>query len=139
MDFGYKQTRILTTADLPGVYCEPPITFEVLNSPSFDFTKMLFVWASDDEQNESLLKQLAAKLIVSVTNSRGERYEMGTIENIEAFIEATSLDFLHTVVRSWTALIAQERIETKKKLPTSRNHYDSIKAKNSQAEPSLSD
>lgn len=119
MDFGWTDTRTLSTADLPGVYANPPIEIEFRNAPDYLFSKMLFAWSKSGENDDTMLIKIAAHLIVSVTNHESERYEMGSVENIKAFIEATSIDALRSIIQGWSAMIAIERLEAKKKSPAS--------------------
>lgn len=117
MNIAYSRTRTFSTADLPGVYLEPPLTVEYLTQPSIGMTRKLITWEAKDYEAEELLIELAAELIVSVCNHEGERYEMGTVENIRALAEATELgiDLITILVRGWTTLVGMERLTNKKK------------------------
>ena len=117
MNITYSRTRSFLTSDLPGVYLEPPLTVEYLTQPSIGMTRLLITWESGEYQDSDMLIELAAQLIVSVTNHEGERYEMGTVENIRALSEATELgiDLIVILVRGWTTLVGMERLTNKKK------------------------
>ncbi len=116
MNIAYSKTRTLNTAEMVGVYLDPPLAVEYKRQPSMEITRKLMVWEAKDYQDDDLLTEIAAEVIVSVTNHEGERYEMASAENIAALGDATELgmDLVNILVRGWLTLVGMERIAAKK-------------------------
>ena len=117
MNITYSKTRSVSTTDMVGVFLAPPLTVELLAQPPIELARQLLVWEAGGYLDNGLLTDIAAGLIVSVTNDEGERYEMGSVENITALAEATELgiDLVKILVRGWLTLVGMERLNAKKK------------------------
>lgn len=137
MEFGYQKIRTISTTDLPGVFIDPAISLEVLNSPPFLLTKLILEWEQGEYTDDQALITIGSILIQSVTNHTGERYEMGSVENIQAFVEATDIEALKVIIRGWLGLVGVERLTAKKKLRESPNPSPSTNGKK-QAQKQLS-
>ena len=135
MDFGYKPTRKLSTSELPGVYVDPPLIIEVVNSPPFALTKFFLDWSIGGETDNDLLAVIAQNLIVAFTNHDGDRYPVEGPDTIEAFVAATSWDMLRVIIKGWSALVGQERLVNKKKLTKLGPPSNSTKANAPQTKP----
>jgi hypothetical protein len=119
MNITYSKTRSISTADMVGVFLAPPLTVELLAQPPIELARQLLIWEAGGYLDNGLLTDIAAGLIVSVTNHEGERYQMGSTENITALAEATELgiDLVKILVRGWLTLVGMERLNAKKKSP----------------------
>lgn len=113
MDLGYNRTRQISTDDLPGVF-DPPLTLEVLTNVPYRLTQAIMVQAPKFEDDGGL-KVIAAELIQGVTSHEGEYYALGSLEMIEAFVEATDIEVLRAIIGGWFLIVSAEKNERKKK------------------------
>lgn len=129
MNFDYKPTRKLSTTELPGVYVDPPLAVEFLQSPPYALTKFLLDWSISQEQDDELLFVIAEKLIAAFENHEGERYPMEGPQTITAFIEATNVEMLRAIIKGWMAKVGSERLADKKKSSKSTPQLNSTQAR----------
>lgn len=113
MRIPYNKTRRLSTAELPGVICDPVLTLEFVANPSFELVKDISVWIAAPEWEEA--KRLAAQLITAVIIPDGERLELGSVGAIERLAEETEPAFIGNILNGWQTRISLERMAELKK------------------------
>lgn len=117
MKIPYNKTRQLSTAELPGVICDPALTFEFVAAPSYLLVQGISTWLAQtgrDDWEET--RRLASELIQAVIIPDGTCYELGTPEQIDTLAAQTDRDFIVNVLNGWNTRISLERIAQTKKL-----------------------
>jgi hypothetical protein len=115
MKIPYNKTRQLSTAELPGVICDPILTFEFIAAPSYALVQAISTWLTEKSDWEET-KRLAAELIKAVIVPDGTRYPLGTLEEIDSIAKQTDQDFIANVLNGWNTRISLERMADIKKL-----------------------
>lgn len=115
MKIPYNKTRQLSTAELPGVICDPILTFEFIAAPSYALVQDISIWLTEKSDWEET-KRLAAELIKAVIVPDGTRYPLGTLEEIDSIAKQTDQDFIANVLNGWNTRISLERMADIKKL-----------------------
>lgn len=117
MKIPYNKTRQLSTAELPGVICDPALIFEFVAAPSYLLVRAVSTWlAQTDRGDWEETRRLASELIWAVIIPDGTRYELGTPEQIDTLAAQTDQDFIVNVLNGWNTRITLERIAQTKKL-----------------------
>jgi hypothetical protein len=116
MEIPYKKTRRLSTAELPGVICDPILIFEFVANPSFALVNDISTWLISKIDDWPETRQLAAELIQAIIVPDGTRHPLGTPEEIDSVAEQTDQDFIVNVLNGWHKRISLERIADVKKL-----------------------
>lgn len=111
----YNKTRQLSTAELPGVICDPILIFEFIAAPSYALVQDISIWLTEKSDWEET-KRLAAELIKAVIVPDGTRYPLGTLEEIDSIAKQTDQDFIANVLNGWNTRISLERMADVKKL-----------------------
>jgi hypothetical protein len=128
MKIPYNRTRTFSTSELPGVYCEPPLKFEIIANPSFDLMTDISNWIKNPTWEET--RRLAAIFLVAVI-TQDDRYELGTIKSIQELADQTEEIFIASLINGWNTRISLERItELKKSNPTFMQLEETEKGKN---------
>lgn len=115
MKIPYNKTRQLSTAELPGVICDPILTFEFIAAPSYALVQDISTWLTE-KSDWGETKRLAAELIKAVIVPDGTRYPLGTLEEIDSIAKQTDQDFIANVLNGWNTRISLERMADIKKL-----------------------
>jgi hypothetical protein len=116
MKIPYKRTRTFSTSELPGVYCDPPLKFEIIANPSFELMADISRWVNDPTWQET--KRLAAIFLIAVM-TEDDRYELGTVEAIQELADQTEEIFIASLINGWNTRMSLERMaELKKSNPT---------------------
>lgn len=115
MKIPYNKTRQLSTAELPGVICDPILTFEFIAAPSYALVQDISTWLTE-KSDWGETKRLAAELIKAVIVPDGTRYPLGTPEEIDSIAKQTDQDFIANVLNGWNTRISLERMADIKKL-----------------------
>lgn len=113
MKIPYNKIRTLSTVELPGVVCDPTLTFDFIANPSFELMKDISLWIKNPEWQET--KRLATELIKAVIVPGGERWELGTLESIQELADQTEDIFIGNVINGWQTRISVERMTELKK------------------------
>ncbi|KKN00547.1 hypothetical protein LCGC14_1136800 [marine sediment metagenome] len=116
MKIPYNRTRQLSTAELPGVICDPILIFEFVANPSFALVNDISTWLISKIDDWSETRRLAAELIQAIIVPDGTRQRLGTLEEIDSVAEQTDRDFIVNVLNGWHKRISLERIADVKKL-----------------------
>ncbi len=118
MKIPYNRTRIFSTSELPGVFCDPPLEFEIIANPSFELMTEISKWINKPIWEET--KRLASIFLMAVITSE-ERYELGTFESIEELASQTEKVFIASLINGWNTRMSLERMaELKKSNPALR-------------------
>ncbi len=116
MEIPYNKTRQLSTAELPGVICDPILIFEFVANPSFALVNDVSTWIVSKADDWPETRRLAAELIQAIIVPDGTRHSLGTPEEIDSVAEQTDQDFIINVLNGWHKRISLERIADVKKL-----------------------
>ncbi len=116
MKVPFNKTRQLSTASLPGVVCDPILTFEFAASPSYALVHAISTWLLSKETDWEETRRLASELITAVIIPDGTRCELGTVESIDELAAQTDQNFIINILNGWNTRISLERIATVKKL-----------------------
>ena len=108
----YNRTRIFSTSELPGVYCEPPLKFEIISNPSFELMMDISKWIKEPTWEET--KRLAAIFLVTITTP-DNKYKLGTIESVQELADQTEEIFIASLINGWNTRISLERMTELKK------------------------
>lgn len=116
MDIPYNKIRQFSTAELPGVICDPILIFEFVANPSYVLVQDVSVWllAKTDDWPEA--RRLAAELIKAVIVPPKTRYPLGSLEEIDSLADQTDRSFIANVLNGWNKRITLERMADVKKL-----------------------
>jgi len=112
----YNKTRQLSTAELPGVICDPILIFEFVANPSFALVNDISTWLISKVDDWPEARRLAAELITAIIVPDGTRHPLGTPEEIDSVAEQTDRDFIINVLNGWNKRITLERLADVKKL-----------------------
>ena len=105
MKLSIKTTHILTTEQLE-IYCDPPLTFEVVGSIDPHTRKKLGSWYEADYPTNRAVEFIPSLFITVAQN--GIAYPLKTVEDAAAFQEAVGDVFLSRLVeRTWAYDINQ--------------------------------
>lgn len=137
MDLGYQETQKYKCSQLPFVTSNIDYEFLFVTTPSYEIMAQLQTWGNSDDKTILGTKYLASKVLISVSVPEGSTYSLNTEEDIEGFIEATSLDFLCNVIFGWLALIAQDRLKKSGNYLTFLEQYTETKSGINLQKPSL--
>jgi hypothetical protein len=113
MKIPYNKIRRLSTAELPGVVCDPILTFEFVANPSYELVRDISFWMKKPEWNET--KRIAAELIKFVILPDESKIELGTLETIQELAEETDFAFIGNLINGWNTRITLERMAGLKK------------------------
>ena len=113
MKIPYNKIRSLSTAQLPGVICDPILTFEFIANPSFELMKDISIWMSDPKWSET--KRIASSLIKAVIIPGDERIALGSLETIQDLAGETDKAFVGNLINGWNTFVSLERIADLKK------------------------
>lgn len=116
MKIPYNRTRQLSTAELPGVICDPILIFEFTANPSFALVNDISTWLISKIDDWPETRRLAAELIQAIIVPDGTRHPLGTLEEIDSVAEQTDRNFIINVLNGWHKRISLERIADVKKL-----------------------
>lgn len=118
MRIPYKKVRQLSTAELPGVLCDPILTFEFVAAPSYALTQDVSMWLGNKDRDNDWAetRRLAAELIKTVIIPDGTRYELGTPQSIDELAKETDQAFISNLLHGWNTRISLERIAEVKKI-----------------------
>jgi hypothetical protein len=116
MKIPYNKTRQLSTAELPGVICDPILTFEFVANPSYALVQDISAWLLANADDWPETRRLAAQLIKAIVVPDGTRHALGTPEEIDSVADQTDRDFIVNVLNGWNKRITLERIADVKKL-----------------------
>jgi hypothetical protein len=119
MKIPYNKTRQLSTAELPGVICDPILVFEFVANPSYALVQDVSTWLMSKIDDWPETRRLAAELIKAVIVPDGTRYVLGTPEEIDSLADQTDKDFIINVLNGWNKRISLERMADVKKLAPS--------------------
>lgn len=118
MEIPYNRVRVFNTSELPGVFCDPPLRFEIIANPSFELMIDISKWISKPAWQET--KRLAAIFLIAVITPES-RYELGTIESIQELADQTEDIFIASLINGWNTRMSLERMaELKKSNPILR-------------------
>jgi hypothetical protein len=115
----YNKTRQLSTAELPGVICDPILIFEFVANPSYVLVQDISAWLMAKADDWPETRRLAAELIKAIIVPDGTRYSLGTPDEIDSIAEQTDRNFIVNVLNGWNKRISLERIASVKKLQPS--------------------
>jgi hypothetical protein len=113
MKIPYNKTRVFSTNELPGVICEPPLTFEFIANPSFELMTDISNWLKNPDWEAT--KLIASELIQAVIIPDGTKYDLGTVEIIQEFADETEPSFIGNLINGWNTRISLERMASVKK------------------------
>lgn len=116
MKIPFNKTRQLSTADLPGVICDPILIFEFVANPSYALVQAISAWLLGEKADWEETRRLASELILAIIVPDGTRYEFGTAKKIDDLADQTDQDFIINILNGWNTRISLERIATVKKL-----------------------
>lgn len=119
MKIPYNKTRQFSTAELPGVICDPILIFEFVANPSYVLVQDVSVWLLAKKDDWPEARRLAAELIKAIIVPGGTRHPLGTPNEIDSVAEQTDQDFIINVLNGWNKRITLERIADVKKLKPS--------------------
>lgn len=123
IDLGFQKSIKLSTDELPGVILKPAIEFEFNMLTTIEWNARFYQWFADEANTEEEvpdhyiqeMKDLAVQLLLSVKNSSGDLFELGTIESVDELVESTEILFLKNVLRGWWVWAMESRLQDKKK------------------------
>lgn len=116
MKIPYNKTRQLSTAELPGVLCDPILTFVFVANPPYQLVQEVSLWLQDKSPDWVETRRLAALLIKAVITPDGSRYELKGEGDIEDLAEQTDQSFIANLLNGWNVRLSLERMAEVKKL-----------------------
>lgn len=133
MKITYNKTRALSTSELPGVICQPPLVFDFLAAPTVEQWKDLGQWVNKSEVKPKDTIQIARQFLLGVTTEDDDYYELGSVESVTQLIDQTELSFIVNVLRGFHQRVVLERIADLKKLEAPLRVLPTSGAKTGQA------
>lgn len=112
MKLGYSKYLIMTTDDLPGILCDPPIKIKFINFSSVRLIREIGALAGTLDANdldESTICNVAEKIIISVYDDDGVEYPMNHSSDIQDLLDTIGFTMLGDIVIGWV-LIASKKL-----------------------------
>lgn len=131
MDIPYNRVRVFSTSELPGVFCDPPLKFEIIANPSFELIASISRWINEPTWDET--KRLAAIFLMAVITPNDTRYELGTLESIQELVDQTEDIFIASLINGWNTRMSLERMAELKKSNPILKRLDETETENNLA------